>query len=284
MAGNATNDASGRGAVIVTGASRGIGRGIAVELAGYGRSVIINYRSNEAAARDTVELCRAAAERHRVRWSADGGAPSTPAFTAIQADISNAKDRARLVDESFAAAGEIGALVNNAGIAPRVRADITEATPESFDEVINTNLAGPYFLTQGVVRRWLQAGASRPGDLPERQIIFVSSISAETASPSRGEYSVAKAGLAMAARLWAARLANENVQVLEVRPGIMQTDMTAGVKEKYDALIEDGLVPQRRWGTPEDVARICRSIVQGDFAFSTGSVIYTDGGFHLSIL
>lgn len=269
-----------KGAVLVTGASRGIGRGIAVELATAGHSVVINYRSNETAAQETIEHCRAAA--HQARES-DPALDEEPRFVAVQADIASAEDRHRLVEESFTAFGSISALINNAGIAPRLRLDITEATPESFFEVIETNLAGPYFLTQAVVRRWLEIGtAAEVRDA--KQVVFVTSVSAETASPSRGEYAVAKAGLAMASKLWAARLATENVQVIEIRPGIMETDMTSAVKETYDDLIAGGLVPQKRWGYPEDVARICRAVVDGDFGFSTGSVIHADGGFHLSIL
>jgi len=270
-------------AVIVTGASRGIGRGIAIELATRGYSVAVNFRNNEAAALETVGLCTEAASNAGQR------------FIPVQADISIAADRSRLVKEAFSAFGRIRALINNAGIAPRQRLDITEATTRSFDEVIGTNLAGPYFLTQEVVREWLSGDAESttgapggitdgaPGAAP-RQIIFVTSISAETVSTSRGDYCIAKAGLAMAVKLWAARLAEENIQVLEVRPGIMETDMTSGVKGKYDELIAGGLVPQKRWGNPVDVARICRAIVDGDLGFSTGSVIHSDGGFHLSVL
>jgi len=262
-------------AVIVTGASRGIGRGIAIELATRGYSVAINFRNNEAAALETVRLCTEAASNAPQR------------FIPVQADISIAADRSRLVKEAFSAFGRIRALINNAGIAPRQRLDITEATTQSFDEVIGTNLAGPYFLTQEVVREWLSGNTrsttGAPGEAP-RQIIFVTSISAETVSTSRGDYCIAKAGLAMAVKLWAARLAEKNIQVLEVRPGIMETDMTSGVKGKYDELIAGGLVPQKRWGNPVDVARICRAIVDGDLGFSTGSVIHSDGGFHLSVL
>jgi NAD(P)-dependent dehydrogenase (short-subunit alcohol dehydrogenase family) len=202
---------------------------------------------------------------------------------AIAADIGRREDRQHLVDETLAAFGRIDALVNNAGIAPRVRADITEASEESFEEVLRTNLQGPYFLTQRVARHWLEKRypAALPGGF---KIVYVTSISAATASVNRGDYCISKAGLAMASQLWAARLAAEGVQVLELRPGIMATDMTAGVKAKYDALIADGLVPQRRWGTPEDVGRAVRAILAGAFPFSTGEVIYLDGGFHIARL
>ncbi|TVR58687.1 MAG: 3-ketoacyl-ACP reductase [Spirochaetaceae bacterium] len=263
--------------VLVTGASRGLGRGIAIELAASGFSVAINYRGNAEAAAATADQCRCrAGERD------DSGAREQE-FVAFQGDISLAADRARLVDEVTERFGRIDALVNNAGIAPRVRADITEATEESFRELIDTNLIGPYFLTQEVVSRWLRNPGSSP-IVGGRKIVFITSISADTASIARGEYCVAKAGLAMSSKLWATRLADDGIQVYEVRPGVMETDMTSGVKEKYDRLIADGLVPQRRWGNPEDVGRIVRSLCAGDFAYSTGAVLYTDGGFHISRL
>ena len=168
-------------------------------------------------------------------------------------------------------------------MAPRERADITEAGEESFDELISVNLKGPYFLSQLAARYWLEhPGASRLAG--GYKLIFVTSISAATASVNRGDYCISKAGLAMASQLWATRLAFEGVQVLELRPGIMATDMTSGVKGKYDALIAEGLVPQRRWGNPEDVGLAVKAICRGDFPFSTGDVLYIDGGFHLSRL
>ena len=176
--------------------------------------------------------------------------------------------------------GRIDALVNNAGIGPRVRADITEASPASFREVLSTNLEGPYFLTQGVANYWLK---EKPEPLLRRgfAVIFNSSISALTASLNRGEYCISKAGLSMGAQLWALRLAGDGIQVFELRPGIMATDMTAGVKEKYDALVAGGAVPMRRWGVPEDVGLAVGSILAGDFPYSTGEIIYLDGGLHL---
>jgi len=257
--------------LLVTGGSRGLGRGVAVEAAAQGLSVAVNYATHRDAAQETLELCRRAAPRAEQR------------FVAIAADIARREDRARLVDETLAQFGRVDALVNNAGIAPRVRADIVEASEESFEEVLRTNLQGPYFLTQRVARHWLEKRYAPllPGGF---KVVFVTSISAATASVSRGDYCVSKAGLAMASQLWAARLASENVQVLELRPGIMATDMTAGVKEKYDRLIADGLVPQRRWGTAEDVGRAVRAVLAGHFPFSTGEVIYLDGGFHIQRL
>ena len=254
--------------VLVTGASRGLGRGIALEAAAQGLSVAINYASNRAAADETAALCRQAA-------------PSPEqVFATVRGDIGRREDRERLLAETLGALGRLDALVNNAGIAPRQRADVTQTTEASFREVLQTNLEGPYFLTQAVANHWLASGyASRlPGGF---KIVFVTSISADTASITRGEYCISKAGLAMTSQLWAMRLADAGVQVLELRPGIMATDMTTGVKEKYDRLIAEGLVPQRRWGTPEDVGRAVRAVLAGLFPYTTGDVIHLDGGFHV---
>lgn len=254
---------------LVTGGGRGLGRGIALELAAAGFSVAINYAGNRSTAEETVALCRSRATSPR------------QAFSALQADIGSAVDRQRLLDETLACFSRIDALVNNAGIAPRIRADILEATLESFEELIRTNLQGPHFLTQLVARLWLKGEQAAPPPEQGRKIVFVTSVSADTASLQRGDYCLSKAGLAMSAQLWATRLAEAGIQVVELRPGIMATDMTVGVKEKYDALLATGLVPQRRWGTPEDVGRAVRSILANDFPFSTGAVIPIDGGFHL---
>ena len=251
---------------LVTGAGRGIGRGIAEELAATGWSVVVNYCGNTEAAQAAVASCAAKAP------SAD------QRFATVKADISDAADRGRLVEAAWTLTGSVDALVNNAGIAPRVRADLLEAGEESFAELLRTNLQGPYFLTQLVARRML---ADRGNDTARKSIVFITSVSAETASVARGEYCVSKAGLAMAVKLWAARLGAEGISVFELRPGIMATDMTAGVKEKYDALIAEGLVPAARWGTPEDVGKAARSLMSGDWSYATGSVIHVDGGLHL---
>lgn len=254
--------------VLVTGSSRGLGRGVALRLASAGYSVAIHYANNADAAEATAAECR------------DISPNKDQSFPVVGGNIGEAAGRERIMRETLSAFGRLDALVNNAGIAPRVRADITEATEEIFDEVLGVNLKGPYFLSQLAVRHWLE----NPGACVLHggyKLLFVTSISAFTASVNRGEYCISKAGLAMAAQLWAVRLAAEGVQVLELRPGIMATDMTAGVKEKYDALIADGLVPQRRWGTPEDVGRAVESVLGGAFPFTTGDVINLDGGFHL---
>lgn len=257
--------------VLVTGASRGLGRGIAQALAREGLSVAIHYGSNGQAAEETLTACRKLAARADQRFGLVGG------------DVADAGDRRRILDETLAAFGRVDALVNNAGMAPRVRADILEATEESFDELIAVNLKGPYFLSQAVARHWLERrGQSRlPGGY---KLVFVSSVSASMASVNRGDYCVSKAGLAMATKLWATRLATEGVQVFELRPGIMDTDMTAGVREKYDRMIAGGLVPQGRWGTAEDVGRAVGALMKDSFPFSTGDVINVDGGLHVERL
>lgn len=253
---------------IVTGAGRGIGRGIAIELAKLGHTIVINYAGNAAAADECLQLVREA-----------GGEGIT-----VQADVASAKDRARLVAETLAAFGRIDLLVNNAGVAPNVRADLLEAGEESFDRLININLKGPYFLTQAVANQMIEQvkSAATPFGLP--QIVTITSISAYTASVNRGDYCVAKAGLAMMTSLFAVRLAEYGIKVFEVRPGVIATDMTEGVKEKYDKLIAEGAWPIRRWGLPEDVGRAVAAIARNDFPFSTGEVINVDGGFHLRTL
>lgn len=254
---------------LVTGAGRGIGRGIAIELAKLGHAVIINYAGNATAAEECLQLVRAA-----------GGDGIT-----VRADVAAAEDRARLVETTINAYGRIDLLVNNAGVAPNVRADLLEAGEESFDRLININLKGPYFLTQRVARQMInqvQRGAVNNFGLP--RIVTISSISAYTASINRGDYCIAKAGLAMMTKLFAARLAEFGINVYEVRPGVIATDMTAGVQEKYDRLIEQGAWPLRRWGQPEDIGRAVAAIARGDLPYSTGEVINVDGGFHLRML
>lgn len=252
---------------LVTGAGRGIGRGIAQELGRLGHNVAINYAGREDAARECLDLVRQA--------GGDG-------FT-VQADVSSASDRERLLQTTLDKYGRVDLLVNNAGVAPDVRADLLDAGEESFERMIRINLQGPYFLSQ-IVARQMIAQAERFVDEPRGQIVNITSISVYTASTNRGDYCVAKAGLAMMTRLFAARLAPHGIGVYEVRPGVIATDMTGGVKEKYDALIEQGAWPIKRWGTPEDVGRAVAAIARGDFPFSTGEAINVDGGFHLRTL
>ncbi len=198
----------------------------------------------------------------------------------VQADISVAADRKRLVAETVKAFGRIDLLVNNAGIAPTVRADLLEAGEESFDRLYAVNLMGPHFLTQLMAKQMLQ-------QVPDAEkfrgrIVSITSISAYTASVNRGDYCMVKAGLAMMTKLFADRLAADGINVYEIRPGIVATDMTSGVQAKYDKLIlEQGITPLRRWGQPEDVGRAVRAIAEDRFPFSTGAVFDVDGGFHL---
>ncbi len=239
---------------LVTGASRGIGRGIALELAKT-HTVVGTYRGR-----------RDAAESLQAECGAD----------IVQSDIGSPADREALIGHVRDKYGRLDLLVNNAGIAPRERKDILEATEEIFDEVLDTNLKGPYFLTQLAARLMVEQGRGR--------IVFVTSISAYTASVMRGEYCISKAGLAMAVSLWAARLAGHGIGVFEVRPGIIRTDMIEKVKDIYEEKAKSGLLPQGRLGDPADVARAVRAVADGLLDYGTGTVINADGGFHLRTL
>jgi NAD(P)-dependent dehydrogenase (short-subunit alcohol dehydrogenase family) len=257
---------------LITGASRGIGRGIALELAKAGRDLVINYAGNIAAAQQTAADCDSLAK-------ANG---RTIRVEICQADISSGDDRRKLIEFTRMEFGRLDLLVNNAGVAPDVRADILEAGEASFDRLININVKGPYFLTQ-LAARWMieQSGAGEQAGRLPAQIVTISSISAYTASVNRGDYCLAKAALSMLTPLFAARLAEHGIRVYEIRPGIIATDMTGPVKAKYDRLIADGLTPIKRWGMPEDVGKAVVTIAEGLLPFSTGEVINVDGGFHL---
>jgi NAD(P)-dependent dehydrogenase (short-subunit alcohol dehydrogenase family) len=236
---------------LVTGAGRGIGRAIAVELAKT-HTVVATYRGNHQAAESLA---------------AETGAE------IIQSDIGSAADRDALVKHLRTRCEQLDLLVNNAGIAPRERRDMLDATEASYDELLGTNLKGPHFLTQQIARWMVERRHGR--------IVFITSISSYTASTNRAEYCISKAGLSMSVALYASRLAAENVQVFEIRPGIIRTDMIAAVEKAYDEKIAVGLLPQRRMGEPEDVARTVRAIAGGLLDYSTGQVINVDGGFHL---
>ncbi len=246
---------------LITGAGRGIGRGIALALAARGWSVVVNYCRNVEAARETLR---------RVEQAGGRG-------VMVQADIANAADRARLVDETLAQLGQIDLLINNAGVAPRQRRDMLELDEASYDEVMATNLKGPFFLAQIVARRMCEMLQS----IPNPKIVFIGSVSAYASSVNRAEYCLSTAGIAMATSLFADRLAEYGINVYEVRGGVIETDMTRVVQDKYDRLIEEGLTPIRRWGTPDDVARAVVAIAEDLLPFSTGQVIDVDGGFHL---
>jgi 3-oxoacyl-[acyl-carrier protein] reductase len=243
---------------LVTGGSRGIGRGICQALARQGYAVAVNFAGNEGAARTTLELI--------------GGNG-----IVCQADVGDAAARSRLVEAVLDRYGRIDVLINNAGIGSVGRRDLLEATEESWDRVLAVDLKGPYFLTQLVARAMID----RLGNLTRPAVVNVSSISAVTASVSRGDYCVAKAGLSMVTKLFAVRLAEHGIRVYEVRPGIIDTDMIGPVRARYVAQVEAGLTPIRRLGTPDDVGRAVALLVTGELPFSTGDVLNVDGGFHL---
>lgn len=257
---------------LITGASRGIGRAISIALGSIGFDLVINYALNQEAAVQTKNEAIQRAEQSGKSIRAE----------ICQADISRSEDRVRLVDFTRETFGRLDLLVNNAGIAPGIRADILEASESSFDQLVAVNLKGPYFLTQ-LVAKWMIAQRQQDAKL-QPKIVTINSISAYTASVNRGDYCVSKAGLAMMTKLFAARLAEHGINVYEIRPGVIATDMTATVKEKYDRLIVDGLTPIKRWGQPEDVAKAVIAIALDLMPFSTGEVINVDGGFHLAIL
>ena len=250
-----------RRAAIVTGASRGIGRGIATLLGEHGYGVVINYNRSAAAAEEVAAEVDAAGGQGVV----------------VQADISDLDDHAKMVEAAESAFGRIDVLVNNAGVAPEVRTDLLEATPESYDRVMGINLRGPYFLTQQVAKAMIAAG----GKVREPVIVNIGSVSAYASSPARGEYCLSKAGMGMMTALFADRLAGDGINVYEIRPGVIESDMTGPVKAKYDKLIAEGLSPIARWGTPLDVARAVLACAEGALPFSTGQIIDVDGGYHL---
>lgn len=239
---------------IVTGGSRGIGKAIVEELLKNNYSVIVTAR-NES---DDIK---------NLRVSYEGKVFFVPC------DISADEDRKKLFVFAQEAFGKIDLLVNNAGVAPRERKDILEITPEDFDFLTDINLKGTFFVTQELTPLLIKNGKSR--------IVNISSVSAYTASVNRGEYCISKAGISMITKLFAARLAEYGVSVIEIRPGIIETDMTSKVKEKYEKLIAEGITPINRMGQPEDVAKCVASVAQGNFDFCTGTVIDCDGGFNV---
>lgn len=252
---------------IVTGGSRGIGRGVVLALVQHGWRVVINYRSNQEAAIETQKMVEAA-----------GGSA-----LILQADIANLEDTRSLASGALDHFGRLDLLVNNAGMAPRQRVDMLQVSEGSYDEVMNVNLKGPFFLTQLVANQMIDL--VNKGKIDGPKIVNISSISAYTSSPARAEYCISKAGLSMTTSLWADRLSEYGINVYEIRPGIIQTDLTAVVKDKYDRMIlQEKLTPIKRWGQPEDIGKAIAAIAEGLFPFSTGEVINVDGGFHLSRL
>lgn len=245
---------------LITGGGRGIGRGIARALAQEGYDLAIGGVRPEAQVRETLQALQALGVE----------------ALYCRGDLADRKARAAVLDAVRRRYGQLNVLVNNAGVAPAVRADLLEASEASYERVMRINLQGPYFLTQAAARWMIAQRAQDPAF--QACIVTVSSISATVASPSRGEYCLSKAGLSMASQLWAVRLAEYGIPVYEIRPGVIRTDMTAGVSDKYDRLIGEGLTLQPRWGLPEDVGKAAAMLVRGDLPYSTGQVIMVDGG------
>lgn len=248
---------------LITGSSRGIGRGIAKRLAADGIAVAINYVNSEAPALQFVQQLESAGQ----------------SAVAIQGSVAESDDRRRLIETTLSHFGRLDFLINNAGITSPGRNDILEATEAGWDTVLSTNLKGPFFLSQLASRSMIDQIAT--GAIPNGQIINISSISAYAVSTNRADYCIAKAGMQMMTWQFAARLADEGINVYEICPGVIASDMTAPVQAKYDKLIDEGLTPIRRWGQPEDIASAVSALVAGAFPFSTGERINVDGGFHL---
>ncbi len=252
-----------RPVAIVTGSSRGIGRGIATALGAAGYAVAVNYARNAKAAQEAVDdIARA------------GGLS-----IAIQASVGDAQQRQVLVDKTVETFGRLDLLINNAGITSQGRKDLLEATEASWDLVFDTNLKGPFFLSQIVAKQMIAQQERKI--IPRGTIINISSISAFAVSTNRADYCITKAAMRMMTQLFATRLAHQQIRVYEICPGIIATDMTAGVQDKYDTLIAGGLTPIRRWGAPEDIAKAVIALAGEDFPFTTGDCIHVDGGFHI---
>jgi 3-oxoacyl-[acyl-carrier protein] reductase len=255
-----------RKVALITGGGRGIGLGTARCLAADGCDIVVGDVHEEQTIAPALDQLR--------QLGAD--------VLYCRADVSQRDARLRMLAETKVRFGRLNVLVNNAGVAPKVRADILEATEESFERLMRINLQGPYFLTQAAARWMIEQ--RRQDQQFQGCVVNVSSISATVASPSRGEYCISKAGVSMATQLWAARLGEFGIPVYEIRPGVIQTDMTAPVREKYDKLIAEGLCVQPRWGLPEDVGKAVAMLVRGELPYSTGQVIMVDGGLTLARL
>jgi NAD(P)-dependent dehydrogenase (short-subunit alcohol dehydrogenase family) len=244
-----------RPAAIVTGGARGIGLACAEALAGDGFDILI------------ADLAEQAPDELAANITARGAE-----FAYVRCDIANLEDHTALVDAAIRAFSHIDCLVNNAGIGAVVRGDLLELKPENFDRALDVNLRGTVFLSQAVAKAMLAAPSNHP-----RSIITITSVSADMASPERADYCISKAGLSMWVKNLALRLAPENIGVFELRPGIIRTDMTASVSAKYDALIDSGLVPAKRWGEASDIGAVVATLAAGKLGFSTGSIINVDG-------
>jgi 3-oxoacyl-[acyl-carrier protein] reductase len=256
-----------RGVAFVTGASRGIGRAVALALARAGYDIAGLARPGTGTGSGGLEtLARAVAAEDA-------------SFLAVEADVADLAAHDEIVASVLRRYGRIDVFTSNAGVAPSPRRDLLEMTPESFDRVVSVNLRGALVLAQRVARHMISTPAAARARRPV--IVFVTSVSAERSSTDRAEYCISKAGLGMAARVFADRLAGEGVAVFEVRPGIVRTDMTAAAREKYDRLIAEGLIPQGRWGEPDDVARAVVALARGDFGYSTGMIVDVSGGLSI---
>jgi len=251
---------------LITGGSRGIGLGIATQLAKAGFDLAIDDLHDEASVESVLEGLKTF-----------GGQ-----VIYIRGDISVKEDRERMINKVLGYFGQLNILVNNAGIAPRERKDILEATEESFELVLNINLKGPYFLTQQAANHMIGLKKKDPSQFC--CIINISSVSASVVSTNRGEYCISKAGIAMSTQLWAARLGEYDIPVYEIQPGVISTDMTSGVKEKYDRLFEQGMAVQKRWGTPGDIGKVAAAMCLGSMPYSTGQVVKVDGGMTIQRL
>lgn len=250
----------------ITGGTRGIGFGVALALGKAGFDLAVNGMRNKGDVADALEELRNLGVN----------------VAYFQGNVAVREDRQAMLDKILSHFGSVNVLVNNAGIAPRERADILHATEENWDEVMEINLKGPYFLTQLFANYFVEKKLENP--LFEASIINISSISAFVASINRGEYCISKAGIAMATKLWATRLGEYDIPVYEIQPGIIKTDMTAGVVEKYDKLFQDGITLQRRWGLPDDVGKVAAMLAQGNMPYATGQAIKVDGGLHIQRL
>jgi len=258
---------NGKKVALITGSARGIGKGIALELAKENVNMAVNDLKDNEKAKRATQQCR------------EQGVSAE----FFPADISDAADRKELIEGVKEEFGRLDMLVNNAGVSPKERRDILEASEESFDRLMNINLKGPYFLTQ-LASKWM---INQKEEYPERDlfIVNISSMSAYTSSPERGDYCVSKAGISMMTKLYADRLADDGINVYEIRPGIIKTSMTESVTDKYDRLIkEEGITPIKRWGQPEDIGKAVVAIAKGYHLYSTGEVFNLDGGFHLQRL
>ena len=250
----------------ITGGTRGIGFGVALALGKAGFDLAVNGMRNEGEVTDALEELRNLGVN----------------VAYFQGNVAVREDRQAMVDKILSHFGSVNVLVNNAGIAPRERADILHAKEEIWDEVMEINLKGPYFLTQLFANYFVEKKLENP--LFEASIINISSISAFVASVNRGEYCISKAGIAMATKLWATRLGEYDIPVYEIQPGIIKTDMTSGVVEKYDKLFQEGISLERRWGLPDDVGKVAAMLAQGNMPYATGQAIKVDGGLHIQRL